>query len=210
LTNRILSRNDQGGVSDLLSWQLWYKRYFDPTFGGAVVAGRRNVVESAVDLTGYAFLNGARRQSPVVSVLRVQSRVGVEWRADYDPARRAIVNSGLSVDTRMALLFISAGHYQLRTDPVLAPNSNQFRGTVSYGGDNRQGWNYGFSAFYDYRIGSLQYVQSQVTYNTDCCGISVQYRRFNFNVRGENQFRVAFALSNIGSFGTLRQQERIF
>lgn len=208
LTNRILSR---GGQADLLSWQLWYKRYFDPTFGGAVVAGRRNVVESAVDLTGYAFLNGPRHQSPVVSVFRVQqSRVGVEWRADYDPSRRSIVNSGLSIDTRMALLFISAGHYQLRTDPILAPNSNQFRGTISYGNDNRQGWNYGVSAFYDYRIGSLQYVQSQATYNTDCCGISVQYRRFNFNVRGENQFRVAFALSNIGSFGTLRQQERIF
>jgi LPS-assembly protein len=40
--------------------------------------------------------------------------------------------------------------------------------------------------------------------------MSVQYRRFNFDVRGENQFRVAFAISNIGSFGTLRQQERIF
>jgi len=210
VTNRILSRNGQGSVSDLLSWQVAYKRYFDPTFGGAVVPGQRNVVESSVDLTGYAFLNGPRRQSPVVSILRVQSRVGVEWRTDYDPARRAIVNSGLSMDTRLSLLFISAGHYQLRTDPALAPNSNQFRGQIAYGGDNRRGWNYGFAAFYDYRIGKLQFTQSQVSYNTDCCGLSVQYRRFVFNVRNENQFRVAFAISNIGSFGTLRKQERIF
>ncbi len=210
LTNRILSRSGLGSVSDLLSWQVWYKRYFDPGFGGAVTPGKRNVVESALDLTGYAFLNGPRRQSPVVSILRVDSRVGLEWRTDYDPQRRAIVNSGFSVDTRMALLSISAGHYQLRTDPVLAPNSNQFRGSLTYGGDNRRGWNYGFSAFYDYRIGKLQFTQSQVTYNTDCCGFSVQYRRFSFDVRSENQFRVAFAISNIGSFGTLRRQERIF
>ena len=211
LTNRILSRTGAGGVSDLLSWQVWYKRYFDPTFGGGVVAGQRNVVESALDVTGYAFLNGPRRQSPVVSVLRVQGRVSVEWRADYDPARRAIVNSGFSVDTRFrTLLSLTAGHYQLRTDPLLAPNSNQLRGGITYGGDQHRGWNYGVAAYYDYRIGSLQFTQSQVTYNTDCCGISVQHRRFNFITRAENQFRVAFAISNIGSFGTLRRQERIF
>jgi LPS-assembly protein len=210
LTNRILRREGAGGVSDLLSWQLFYKRYFDPTFGGAAVPGRRNVVESALDLTGYAFLNGPRNQSPVVSVLRIQSRVGVQWRADYDPVRRAIVNSGVSVDGRFGQVFLSAGHYQLRTDPVLAPNSNQLRTQITYGGDNRRGWNYGYSAFYDYKAGSLQFTQAQVTYNTDCCGFSVQHRQFNFAVRPENQFRVAFALSNIGSFGTLRKQERIF
>jgi LPS-assembly protein len=53
-------------------------------------------------------------------------------------------------------------------------------------------------------------MQGQTTYNTDCCGFSVQYRRFNFNVISDNQFRVAFAIANIGSFGTLRRQERIF
>jgi LPS-assembly protein len=81
---------------------------------------------------------------------------------------------------------------------------------VTYGGYNRRGWNYGFSAFYDYRQGILQFAQSQVTYNTDCCGFSVQYRRFSFGERNENQFRVAFAVSNIGSVGTLRKQDRIF
>ena len=44
----------------------------------------------------------------------------------------------------------------------------------------------------------------------DCCGLSVQYRRFSFGTRNENQFRVAFAIANIGSFGTLKRQERIF
>ena len=51
---------------------------------------------------------------------------------------------------------------------------------------------------------------TQVTYNTDCCGFSVQFRRFALIGRNDNQFRVAFALSNIGSFGTLKRQEKIF
>ena len=59
-------------------------------------------------------------------------------------------------------------------------------------------------------LGLLQYSQTQVTYNTDCCGISVQYRRFNFGSRYENQFRIAFAVANIGTFGTLKKQERMF
>ena len=33
---------------------------------------------------------------------------------------------------------------------------------------------------------------------------------FALGNRNENQFRVAFAVANIGSFGTLRRQERIF
>ena len=56
----------------------------------------------------------------------------------------------------------------------------------------------------------MQFATTQVTYNTDCCGISFQYRRFNFGARNENQFRVAFAVANIGSFGTLKKQERLF
>ncbi len=210
LTNRLLKRNGSGGVEDVVTWQLWYKRYFDPTFGGAIVPGQRNVVESSNALTGYAFLNGYRRQSPIVSQLRIQSRVGIEWRGDYDIVRHRIVNSTLGLDLRLGKLFLLASHNHLDTDPVLAPKANQIRGQVQYGGDNQVGWSYGFTSGYDYLKGSLQYISSQITYNTDCCGFSVQYRRFNFNVFNDNQFRVAFAIANIGSFGTLRRQERIF
>ena len=67
LTNRLLAKDSNGNVSEILSWQLWYKRYLDPTFGGAVIAGQPNVLESTVDLTGTPFLDRPRHQSPVVS-----------------------------------------------------------------------------------------------------------------------------------------------
>jgi LPS-assembly protein len=210
LNNRLLAKDKNGVVTDLVNWQVLYDRYFDPTFGGAIIPGQRNVIQSSLDLTGYGFLDGTRRSSPVVSVLRVQSRVGLEWRADYDPLRHHIVNSSLSVDGRIKQYHVAIGHSQLKTDPVLAPSTNQLRGIVSYGSDNRRGFSYGFSAYYDYIKGSMQYSQTQVTYNTDCCGLSVQYRRFNLGIRDESQFRVSFAVSNIGTFGTLKRQERIF
>jgi LPS-assembly protein len=161
-------------------------------------------------LTGYSFLDGPRNYSPVVSALRVQQRIGLEWRTDYDPRLHQIVNSSLSADIRFSQYFVSVGHAEVREDPVLAPNSNQFRVAIGYGSQTRKGWNAAFNLYYDYKQGITQFATGQVTYNTDCCGISVQYRRFNFGTRDETQFRVAFAVSNIGSFGTLRKQERIF
>jgi LPS-assembly protein len=209
LTNRLLSKDAGGHVSEILSWQLWYKRYFDPTFGGAVLPGQGNVFESTVDLTGIPFLDRPRHQSPIVSILRYQSNLNLEWRADYDPVQGGIIDSGVSADKRIKQIFVSVGDFLVKSNPLLVfSGSNQLRGQIYYGNDNRRGWNVGLSAFYDYRASELQFVQSQVTYNTDCCGFSVQYRRSG--VTNENQFRVAFAVSNIGSVGTLRKQDRIF
>jgi LPS-assembly protein len=211
LTNRLLTKDKNGYVTDFLSWQLRYDRYFDPTFGGALIPGERNAVASVLDLTGYSFLDGVRNSSPVVSVLRLQqARVGMEWRADYDPLRHHIVNSSASVDWRYSQYFFSAGHTDLKTDPMLAPSANQFRGLIGYGKDNRRGWGGAFSAYYDYLKGSMEFTESQVTYNTDCCGISLQYRRFNLGTRDESMIRFSFGISNIGTFGTLRRQERLF
>jgi len=51
----------------------------------------------------------------------------------------------------------------------------------------------------------------QVNYNGGCCGLAVEYRRLELGtVRTENQFRVAFVIANIGTFGNLRRQEKIY
>jgi LPS-assembly protein len=211
LTNRLYTKNKDGNVKEVMSWELWQRRYLDPTFGGAVVPGRRNVLDSTVGLTPFSFLDGPRGYSPVVSTFRLQpNKIGVEWRTDYDPMRQHVVNSSLTADSRWDKYFVSVGHNQIRSSDALTPNSNQFRASFGIGNENRRGWNVGTLAFYDYRIQQLQYVSTQVTKNWDCCGVSVQYRRFNFGTRQENQFRVAFAIANIGSFGTLRRQERLF
>ncbi|MEO7653600.1 MAG: LPS assembly protein LptD, partial [Bryobacteraceae bacterium] len=81
VANRFYAKR-KGVVSEVLSWQVWQRRYFDPAFGGAVVEGGRNVISSAIGLTPYAFLSGPRDYSPVVSVLRATPApgLGIEWR----------------------------------------------------------------------------------------------------------------------------------
>jgi LPS-assembly protein len=138
------------------------------------------------------------------------SNMGVEWRGDYDPRFRRFINSTITADARLSKYLLSLGHAYVRSVPHLSPPYNQFRGLFGIGNDNRRGWNAAFSAFYDFRQGVMQFATTQVTYNLDCCGLSAQYRRFSFGTRNENQFRIAFAIANIGSFGTLKRQERIF
>lgn len=211
IVNRLYSKR-KDIVQEVLSLEVSQRRFFDPTFGGAVAPGQRNVLTSTVALTGYTFLDQPRYYSPIVSVLRMSPvpGLGLEWRADYDPLRGKVVNSTFSADTRFNQFFFSAGHTQVGSVPTLSPSSNQLRFLIGAGQDNKRGWSTAASIDYDYLVSIMRYATTQITYNTDCCGFSVQYRRFSFGLRNENQFRVAFGVANIGSFGTLRRQERIF
>jgi len=166
----------------------------------------------SLDLTGGAFLDWRLGLSGVVAVVRVGGLVGLELElvSEYDPQKQRPVNSILSADWRRGIYGVSLAHNYVRSGRQLSATANQLRGMFALGGDNRRGWNGAFSAVYDYRVGIMLYATTQVTYNTDCCGFSVQYRRFGLLGRSENQFRIAFSVANIGSFGTLKRQERLF
>ena len=210
LTNRIYAKRGDS-VQEIFSWEVMQKRYFDPTFGGALVEGQRNVFASTADLAAYAFVSGPRGVSPVVSSLRISPAggLGVRWQTDYDPRVRGIVNSTLGIDYHWKKYFASASNSEVHPDPLLGtPNANQYRGRVGFGDANRRGLSAAVDAIYDYRTRALQYSTSQVTYNTDCCGLSVQY--YWNGISGVGGFRVAFSIANIGSFGTLTRKERLF
>ncbi len=70
---------------------------------------------------------------------------------------------------------------------------------------------WGRSFGFDAESKRLQFVSAQATYNWDCCGVTMEYRSYTVaNVRNENLFRFTFTLGNIGSFGSMRQQERLY
>jgi LPS-assembly protein len=241
IANRFYAKRRDGRVDEVLSWELSQRRFFDPTFGGAVISGQRNVIDSGSQMTAYTFFDQPRHYSPIVSSLKLAARpgFGIDYRTDYDPFRGRITNTGLSVDTRMNLYFLSMGYSHVACIPltgttdttgttgtdstgspctnptppqgsVLTPFSNQIRGLIGFGQENKRGWNGAFLAIYDFVQARMQYANTQVTYNTSCCAYSFQYRRFGFGTRNENQYRFAFVIANIGSFGTLKRQERLF
>lgn len=223
VANRIFAKQKNGNTREVVTLEVSQIRFFDPTFGGIVSYGdsktgrpvslnARNIVLQALALTPFAYIDEPRNYSPVTSRLRVSpdGRFGVEWREDYDPRRGRIVNSSVGADARLGQMFINVSHNQIRSNPLLSPNTNQLTANIAYGRDTRKGWNVGSQFNYDLREERLLQSVGQVTYNTNCCGFSMQYRRLNFGFRSENQFRVAFVVANIGSFGTLRRQDRVY
>ncbi len=210
VANRFYVKQKDGTVKELLYWELRQDRYFNPNFGGAVIPGRLNIIDASEDLTPFPFLTGPRGYSPVDSDIRLLTRIGLEWRADYDPYYGRITNSGIQVDYRMSDFFVAVGHNEIRDNSILVPNSNQLSTMIGYGNTNRKGFSGAFSVYYDYDRGIVEFATGQLVYNTDCCGLSVQVRRFNFGTRNQNEFLFAFGVSNVTSFGTLRRQDRLF
>ena len=213
LTNRFYAKDKAGRVREVLTVDVRQQRFFDPTFGDALFPGRRNVLDSGLGLTPFAFADRARNYSPIASTIRISPtwRHALEWRYDYDPLRGKLVNSSVSGRFRFDLWNLTLGHHVVRTPDVLMPPSNQLFTVFRLGDFNRRGWNLAVNNIYDYRQTIFLYTAIQGTYNTDCCGFSAEWRRFAIGTtRNDNQIRFSFSIANVGSFGTLRPRERIF
>jgi LPS-assembly protein len=206
-------------VRELVTWEVAQKYFLDPDFGGALVNGRRNVLTTTADFSGIAFLTGPQHLSPLISRLRVQStsQADAEWDFDYDFKKHRINASTVLVNYHLGAFTFGGGDAFVQSLPGLTGVSavqqdfNQFRVLFGYGHPNKRGFSGASSFGFDANLGFLQYATAQTTYNWDCCGATFEYRRFNLgSVRNENQFRFSFTLSNIGSFGNLRKQERLY
>jgi LPS-assembly protein len=59
--------------------------------------------------------------------------------------------------------------------------------------------------------GPLQYLTIQTSYNWNCCGVSVEYRKYDLgDIRNEGAYRFNFTLANIGTAGNIRRSESLF
>ena len=221
-------------VKEVATWELAQKYFLDPTFGGALVPGERNVFATTEDLTGIAFVTEPRHLSPLVSRLKVDtsSRTNTEWDTDYDFQLGRINASTLLVNYNVGPVTIGGGDAFLQIPQTTNTSSipsegtctpvtlkttqvtckfQQFRVALGYGGLNRRGFSAASSFGIDAESQQLQFATAQTTYNWDCCGLTLEYRRYAIaNVRNENLFRFTFTLANIGSFGNLRRQERLY
>ena len=214
LTQRLYAKAADGSTREVLGLGVWQRRYFDPEFGGAIAPEMRNVLRSTLDISPFAFLDQARNYSPVIMSLTTKPnfKTEFEWRASYDPLRQKVVNSSASIAYQFTNLFRTVvGHTAVRTPTTLSPASNQITALFTVGDFNRRGWNGAVYNIYDYRQQIFLYTRSQLSYNTDCCGFGIEYGRFAIGpTRTENQFRVSLSIANVGSFGTLRPQGRLF
>ncbi|HWF13755.1 MAG TPA: LPS assembly protein LptD [Candidatus Acidoferrales bacterium] len=221
ITQHLFQRDGDGQAKDWASWRISQAYYFDPTFGGALVPGARNVFQALDSITPFAFADEPRRFSPINSDLII-SPGGIydaEIRLDYDTVRRRVTTAEALLKIRPTENFnFTVAQFSIDNTAILAPYNavlqpaaNQIRAQMGYGSSNRRGWNAEAGASYDVKQSLLQNEFIEVSYNGSCCGISVEYRRLSLGeIRSENQFRLSLNIANIGTFGNLRRQEKIF
>ncbi|MFZ0320302.1 MAG: LPS assembly protein LptD, partial [Candidatus Sulfotelmatobacter sp.] len=207
-------------MREVATWELEQKYYLDPTFGGALISGQRNVFTTTSDLTGIAFLTQPRHLSPLVSRLRVEtsSRTDAEWDMDYDFQNNRTNANTILLNYHIGQVTMGGGDAFLQIPTQTATSTaatpavfNQFRAALGYGSLSKRGFSGASSFGFDAEVNKLQFVSTQATYNWDCCGMTLEYRSYTIaNVRNENLFRFTFTLANIGSFGSLRHQESLY
>ena len=214
INQHLYLKTGDGQPLDFLSWKLVQDHYFDPTFGGALVTGQRNVFQALDSITPFAFAATPRDWSPIVSDVKLTPGgiYDAESIIEYDPQLKKVTTIGTLLKVKpYSQFFATIADFRLQGDPVVQPPSHQIRGIVGYGDIVRKGFNLSAGISYDILTNTLLNQFVEASYNSGCCGLSVEYGRFNLaTVRSENQFRVGLILANIGTFGNLRRQEKIF
>ena len=209
---RLFRKPATGSAEQFIYWRLAQKHYIDPIFGGALVSGQRNVFAALSSITPFAFADGPRRWSPIVSDFKITpgGRYDFGLLANFEPVNGHLTALGTIANIRpYRESFVTLSHFNVQTP--LQPKFNQLGMRAGWGQMNRKGLNFVTAMTYDLRQQYLQHQAFQASYNGSCCGISFEYRRLALGpVRTENQFRVALLIANFGTFGTLRRQESLF
>jgi len=206
VTNRFYTNRE------FLTWRIAQKMYFDPSFGGALLSGRRNALAPLMDLTGFAFSDGVpRRFSPIVSTLRIATTpaTSTDVEVDYDGQRHEFRSAGIMGGVNRSRFNSSVGYFFNKRTEIQDAN-NQLRALVSVGNRFTRGVSAGFGFSYDLYHSIFQSSTAQVNYNAECYGLSFDLSQVDIGARREVGWRISLSLKNLGNFGNLRPQERLF
>ena len=161
---------------------------------------------------------------------RTSSHADIAWDFDFDTGAKKLTSSNTFLDLHEGRVF-GGFSYALLNAPgrtyteVINTTTNQTTGLktsaisdfsqmrflLGYGTPSQPGLSAAFSAGIDLSLGSAQYITVQTSYNWNCCGLSLEYRKYDLGtIRNEGAYRFNFTLANIGSAGNLRRAESLF
>ncbi len=144
---------------------------------------------SPTTVTDATFRTEYDTQVHALRSLAANGGVAVGW---------AVANAGWSLNRFIPELGgspSSAAHY-LNASTVVRKPGNAFSGTYAFN--------------YDIKLNNFLNQRVMVHYNSQCCGIAVEYQKFNFGTRSgtvgvpkDKRFNLSFTLAGIGTFSDL-------
>ena len=221
------------GNREWISWRVAQKYFFNQNFSGAVTNGPRSILQTTLDFSGISFLTGPRDISPIISRLRVRTseKTDVEWDMDYDTCstttgpvatrtcQSKFTANNIYVDVHQGSLHAGVSYARLNAparsyvEGALSSVAefNQMRVLLGFRDPARPGFSAKASAGIDIDLGTVQYGSIQASYNWNCCGLSVEYSKYELGTaRNDNGYKFNFSLANIGSAGNIRRADQVF
>jgi LPS-assembly protein len=139
-----------------------------------------------------------------------------EFRTEWDPTAHTLRTLAANGSFSTAdWLQTSVGWSQRRFIPTLAGFDNE-AGATNYlnAGTNvrRRGGRLGANYTFTYNLKDSSFLQQRITtyYNTQCCGIALDYQSFNYGgslaaygLQQDKRFNLSFTLAGIGTFSNL-------
>ena len=136
---------------------------------------------------------------------------------DYDPKAGRLAADNLYAGYSWDRTTIGVGHAMLNAveesaGSATVTKSQQLQPFLAIGKQNGAGFNLAANAGYDFVLRQFQYWGTQATYNWNCCGLTVGYRRFDLgSIRGDDgQWLYSFTLANFGSVPGISRSKSVF
>jgi LPS-assembly protein len=215
LANRIFRnrRTSTGSVQayEFMSLTITQKQYFDPTFGGAFREGQANIFYPLYTLTGFATSSIVRNFAPTNLAARITPRQGItlDARADFDTKLDRMLDASVTTLWHQERLFIAGTYFKTNALDQGTFNSNQIQGQVGWGRLD-SGLSLSVTISYDIFSSRLLNSHTRLMYFWDCCGVALDYQKYDVGIRSENRLTFSFSLKGIGSFGNLKRPESLF
>jgi len=215
LANRIFRnrRTSAGSMQpyEFMSLTITQKQYFDPTFGGAFHPGQPNIFYPLYTLTGFATSSIVRNFAPTNLVARITPAHGITFdaRADFDSKLDRLLDASVTTLWHQERIFIAGTYFKTNTLDQGTFNSNQIQGQFGWGRLDR-GLSLSVTISYDIFSSRLLNSHTRLMYFWDCCGVALDYQKYDVGIRSENRLTFSFSLKGIGSFGNLKRPESLF
>jgi LPS-assembly protein len=196
---------------EFMSFTIVQKQYFDPTFGGAFHEGQANIFYPLDTVTGFATSSIERSFAPTNLIARVTPAQGITFdaRADLDTKLDRLLDASLTTLWHQDRIFVAGTYFKTNALDQGTFNSNQIQGQFAWGRLDR-GLSLSLTISYDIYSSRLLNSHTRLMYFWDCCGVALDYQKYDVGIRSENRLTFSFSLKGIGSFGNLKRPESLF
>jgi LPS-assembly protein len=185
---------------EFLTWRLMQTYYVQ-------IADGQNNFDPNYSSSSYGPGQTPEHLSPLLSRLRLRPTPAfsadfhLEYDVNYEQVRRSSVFVNLGVPRASASVGWSRS-VRLAVDPdERTVGAHSLRGNAAFEVLRRRLYLEG-SADYDLLNDTLWQMRAQARYTVQCCGLLVEYIRYNWNGRDETQWRFNLELANVGSIGS--------